>query len=257
MKKDIRLDEIVKLCKERGTIHLKDLAKELRVSDVTARRDVKLLETLNIVRRKKSIIEIIDTPHIQYPPVYDVSTELNKNKEQKIKIAKEAVKLIEPGETVIFDSGSTLIYTANALPDNLPIKAVCYGLEIANILRKKNILQLIVLGGIYHKDTDMCESLNPECELRSIRAQKALISAFGVHKTAGLTSGNFFASSIRRKFIETSEESILLADSSKLGVIEYAHFADLREITTIITDTGIDEEYKKEFQRLGIRLIIV
>lgn len=257
MKKDVRLDEIVNLCKKRGPIHLKDLANELQVSEVTARRDIKLLETLNIIKRKKSIIELIEYPYVQYPPSYDVSSELNKNKEQKIKIAKEAVKLIEPGETIIFDSGSTLIYTARALPENLPIKAICYGLEIASILKNKKILQLIVIGGIYHGDTDMFESLNPEVELRSIRAQKALISAFGVHKTAGLTSGNFFASSIRRKFIDTSEKTILLADSSKLGVIEYAHFADLGEINTIITDNGIDEEYKKEFQRLGIKIIIV
>ena len=257
MKKDARLDEIVKLCKNRGAIHLKHLAKELNVSEITVRRDIKLLETLNILKRRKSIVEINKTLHTPHPIEYDIRNELKKNRDQKIRIASEAVKLIEPGETIIFDSGSTLIYTSEALPNNLPIKTICFGLEIANILKMKSILQLIVIGGIYHREIDMFESLNPEIELKSIRAQKALISAFGVHKTAGLTSGNFFISSIRKKFIESSEKSILLVDSSKLGVIEYAHFADLEEIDTIITDTGISEEYREEFEKLGIKLIIV
>jgi len=187
---------------------------------------------------------------------YHIGNEYEKKKKQKMGIAKEAAKMIQPGETVIFDSGSTLYYMIQALPENIPIRAVCYGLQTAHLLNKRRLLQLILIGGSYQKDTDMFESFTNEEVLKSIRAQKAFISAFGIHKQAGLTSGSFFASSMRKKIISSSDKVYVLADSSKFGVIEYAHFADLPEIDTFITDSGISEEYVTLFHTMNIPIII-
>ncbi len=255
MKKDTRLDEIVKICEKSGTVTISSLARSLGVSEITIRRDLSLLENLRLVRRKKKGVSAQESQSIHDLLNYHIEEEYNKKTEQKMRIAKKAVNMIKPGETVIFDSGSTLYYLIQALPENIPIRAVCYGLQIAHMLNKKRLLQLILIGGSYQKEMDMFESFTNEEVLKSIRAQKAFISAFGIHKQAGLTSGSFFASSIRKKIISSSEKVYVLADSSKFGVIEHAHFADLHEIDTVITDSGINEEYVKLFQSMNITII--
>ncbi|MBA7556430.1 Deoxyribose operon repressor [subsurface metagenome] len=103
----------------------------------------------------------------------------------------------------------------------------------------------------------MFESFSEYDVFNNIRAQKAFISSFGIHIKAGLTSGSFFASSIRKKIISSSEKTILLAESSKFGKIEWAHFADVKEVDIIITDTGISNDYINFFNELEIPIIIV
>ncbi|MGQ9616842.1 MAG: DeoR/GlpR family DNA-binding transcription regulator, partial [Spirochaetota bacterium] len=83
------------------------------------------------------------------------------------------------------------------------------------------------------------------------------ISAFGIHLKVGLTSGSFFASLMRKRIISSSEKIILLADSSKFGKIEWAHFANIDDIDTIITDSGINNEFIEGIKETGINLIII
>lgn len=257
MKKDARLDEIMKICERAGTVSIGFLADTLNASEITIRRDLKLLENLRLVKRNRHGVTAVESKYLSDLINYNITIEYQKKVDQKKRIGKQAVSMVKPGETVIFDSGSTLYYMVESLPENIPIKAICYGLNIAGILNKKRLLQLIVIGGIYHKDTDMFESLHGDEIMKNIRAQKAFISAFGIHRQAGLTSGSFFASSIRKKIISSSEKIIVLADSSKFGVIECAHFADFNEVHTFITDTNIQEDYLNLFKKLGIPVIPV
>jgi len=257
MKKDTRLDYIVKLCKNQDNVTISYLAGKLNVSEITIRRDLKLLENLKLIKKERKRVYALESPSINHFINYNIVNEYQKAVNLKKRIGKKAASLIEPGETVFFDSGSTLFYMVKELPDSVPIKAICYGLEIAGILNNKKLIQLVVLGGIYHKETDMFESLSEEEELRNIRAQKAFISAFGIHRQAGLTSGSFFASFIRKKIIQASEKVICLADSSKFGIIECAHFAELKDIHLFITDSGIKNEYVELLKSLGIEIIVV
>jgi len=257
MKKDARLDYIVKLCKGPEKVTIPYLADMLNVSEITIRRDLKLLENLKLIKKERKKVYALESPSLNHLINYNIEKEYQRAVDLKKRIGKKAAALIEPGETVIFDSGSTLFYMVKELPDNIPIKAVCYGLDIAGILNKKRLIQLVVLGGIYHKDTDMFESLSEEEELKNIRAQKAFISAFGIHRQAGLTSGSFFASFIRKKIIQASEKIICLADSSKFGIIECAHFAEMKDIHIFITDSGIKSEYIELINALGVDIIVV
>jgi len=257
MKKNSRLDQIRKMCQKSGTVSIKYLAESLNVSEITIRRDLELLENLNLVKRERKGAIAIEPQSLNNFLYYNIENEYQKKIDQKKKIGQKAVSLIQPGETIIFDSGSTLWHTVQSLPERIPITAICYGLKIAEVLSKKYITQLILIGGIYHKDMDMFEILSEYDALKNIRAQKAFISAFGIHNNAGLTSGSFFATSIRKKIISSSEKVFILADSSKFGKIEWAHFADLNEIDLIITDKGISEEYIEKFNQLGIQVLIV
>jgi len=206
MKKDYRLDQIRKICQKSGSTNIKYLAESLNVSEITIRRDIELLEKLRIIKKEKKGIIAIESQSTNDFLHYNIKDKYLDKVEQKKKIGQKAVSMIQPGETIIFDSGSTLFYTIQALPERMPITAICYGLDIAETLNRKQITKLIVIGGIYHKETDMFESLSDHEALSNFRAQKAFVSAFGIHTQAGLTSGSFFASSIRKEIIAYSEK---------------------------------------------------
>ncbi len=256
MKKDTRLDQIVQLCEKDGSVTIGMLARRMQVSEITIRRDLKLLESLKLVRKHKRAYAVADGKHVRDASSYHIDRALQEHAESKWKIGVKAASLVQRSETVIFDCGSTLLYMAQALPEHTPIRAVCYGLEIAKALQEKRLPQLIVLGGVYHEEMDMFESFSDMEEIKHVRAQKAFLSAFGVHK-AGLTSGSFFASSIRKQIIASAEEIILLADSSKFGVLECAHFADLEAPRLYVTDSGISPEYRELLEKMNKTVLVV
>ena len=257
MRNNTRLDRIVKLCNEKGFVSIDELAQSLDVSKITIRRDIELLINLNLIQKVKHGIRPIESQKLTDLLNYDIDDACKQNITEKNDIAKKAVSLINEGEIIFFDSGSTLYYTVQSLPAKIPITAICYGLRIANVLNNKQLTNFITVGGLYHKEIDMFESLTNQNEFNSIRAQKAFISAFGVHPQAGLTSGSFFASSIRKKVISSSEKIILLADSTKFGKIEWAYFASLKEIDLIITDNGLKPQYREYLDKNEINYILV
>jgi DeoR family deoxyribose operon repressor len=255
MKRSERLDYIVKICQESGARSISDLSKLSSVSEITIRRDIALLENLKLLKREKGKAVCVNPSHGE-DSHYKIEKQYAVNREQKSSIGKKAVSLITPGETIIFDSGTTVYYMAEVLPPQLDITAICNGLNIANLLRQRQVKQLIVLGGMYNQEIDLFENIS-ECDvLRSLRAQKAFLSAFGVHEQAGVTSGSFASASMRKKIIAAAEQVILLVDSSKFGKIEWAHFVDLNQIDMIITDKGIDKKYVETLKTLEISLIV-
>lgn len=255
MKRSERLDYIVKTCQETGATGINDLSQSLQVSEITIRRDIALLENLQLVRREKGKAVCVHSPQPENSH-YKIEKQYAVNKEKKIRIGKKAVSLITPGETIIFDTGTTVYYMAQALPVGLDITAICNGLNIANVLRQKQVNKLIVLGGMYNSEIDLFENIS-ECDnLSALRARKVFFSAFGVHEQAGVTSGSFASASMRKKIISAFETVILLADSTKFGKIEWAHIADLNQIDMIITDDGIDAKYVNLLKNLEIPLII-
>jgi len=257
MKKNYRLDQIVRTCNNTGFISISKLAKLLNVSEITIRRDIDLLYNLHLIKKVKGGVQPFESPYLSDLLHYNFENELAEHTAEKKKIGQRASTFIKEGETIIFDSGSTLLYMVQSLPLRIPITAICYGFKIADELIKKKLTNLIVAGGLYRAEIDMFENISEYNIFNSIRADKAFISAFGIHLQAGLTSGSFFASSMRKKAINSSEKVILLVDSSKFGKIEWAHFANIDEIDMIITDNKIDHKYIKLINEIGIPLIIV
>jgi DeoR family deoxyribose operon repressor len=256
MKKDSRLDQIVKFCESHGFVSYRQLVDALHVSEITIRRDLELLEKLKLIKRERGGASVVKSQSIIDLVEYNEEAATAEFAEEKKRIGSAAVSLIQPGETIIFDSGSTLFQMVSQLPEKIGITAICYGLKTAFALDRKQTTQLILIGGTYHKRLDMFESIEDANSFKSIRADKAFISAFGVNKNAGLTSGSFFVSSIRKEIINAADKVFLLADSSKFGRIECAHFADLNNVDVVITDSGLNQNYINLLDDLDIKTIL-
>ncbi len=264
-KQEMRKQTIYKVVQEQNGISIKDLAEKTGVSEMTIRRDIKFLvlnEAVNLINGV--VVPIANSHGMDYidqdedaPNDYFVSLAMTKNPRSKELIAKAAAKLIEPGDIVIVDIGSTTSLIPRYIPHGLPISFFCStSTALIEAIRKK-FKRLIFSGGFYHPKTEVFES-PAVCELlKKMRATKVFVSAAGVSDDLGLTCVNDYESDIKAAAIACAQHKYLAVDSSKFGKVRENFFACLSEIDTVITDNKIPEEWIEIFNKRGIELIIV
>ena len=116
---------------------------------------------------------------------------------------------------------------------------------------------MIFAGGYYHDNSMMFESPEGVALIGRNRANKGFFAAGGVSDKLGVTNSNPYAVDIKQASLASSLEKILLVDSSKFGDIKPAHYAELTDFDSLITDDGIPDEYAELIEKLGIDLIVV
>jgi DeoR family deoxyribose operon repressor len=191
------------------------------------------------------------------PNDYFLQGQTMLHREEKTAIARKAIELLLPQETIMFDSGTTIYYLARELPDNFHLTAIAWSLNVIEELIHKPQNNILVQGGIYHPETQMFENNQGLDIIGSSRASKAFISAGGFHLNLGITCPFHYEVETKRTAIKHSMTNILLFDSSKFGKVWSAHMADISDFQIIITDSGIPPEYEEYIQNAGLELIVV
>lgn len=258
MRKQERLDYIGKQLAQSGMVSIKELAEKLNVSSMTIRRDLKKLAEEGILR----LIPGGAVLRKESSPIEDQEYTISKAQlhmtKEKIKICQKAASLIQDGDTIIIDTGSTTEHLPGFIPSNMSLTIICYCLNILlNVYKHNRNSRIVFPGGYFHENTLMFESPEGISLIRKMRANKAFISAAGVDEKLGVTCANFHEVDTKRAIIESSDTKILLVDSTKFGRVTTAYFADLKEFDIVITDSGIPERYFKFLKDLGIKCYIV
>ena len=249
-----RRKRILSLLNERSEVTVRDIARRLQVSEMTVRRDLSRMETERLLRRTHGGAVITEPGALA--DSYVLGEQTHKNARQKDSIGLKAAGLVKPEETIILDSGSTTPYIARHIDRDAPLTVICYTFKNAlEFLPRKNT-NLILLGGYYHRDSNIFHS--DECRnlLRTIRADTAFISAAGVDAKLGLTTFFYFEAEIKKALIQAAQRIILVADSSKFGKVSTTYFAELSAVHAVITDEGVSAEQRENLEKLGIELII-
>ena len=243
------------------TVLVKDIARELDVTEMTVRRDLEELRVSGIVTRSYGKASLIQTNHpLNYEyieNIYSLSSASNEMNEEKTRIAQYAVGLIQPGDVVILDNGSTTDKIADYMPSDMDLTVACYNLNILVKLPRKEQVKIIFAGGYFHPSDQMFESPENIAFLRNIRANKLFLSASGIHERLGLTCAHSFEVAVKQAVLQSALTKILVADSSKFGAIRTVFFAQMDEVDMIITDTGLSDDWVKIIQDRDIRLVLV
>lgn len=260
-KKETRLNNLISIIKDNNGSSIKNLAKELDVSEMTIRRDIRILEEKNILEIFHG--SVVYNPKMDNPTVknseidYDLHSNSLIMESEKNAIGKRAVELIENDDIIIIDTGTTTEKLSQNIGEDLRCTALIFtSNNLLHLMFKKNI-DILFSGGIMHKDTGMFESAEGLSLIDNTRATKVFLSAAGVHEKLGITCANSYEIETKKKIINNSLEVILLVDSSKFNMVKSAHFCDLAQIDTIITDSGISESWKNIIKENNIRLIEV
>ncbi|WP_294395448.1 DeoR/GlpR family DNA-binding transcription regulator [uncultured Clostridium sp.] len=256
-KKLQRTNKIINILKEKNGATVKELALTLGVSEMTIRRDLEVLKSNNIINNvygaaiynPSNCIEKLES-------FYNIENELIKHENEKIKIGRLAASLINEDDIIIIDTGTTTEKLAEFINDNKNISVLIYNTNILMALSKKKNIKLIFSGGYFHPNTMMFESPEGISLIEKTRATKVFVSAAGVHENLGVTCSNNYEVLTKQAIIKSSLEKILLIDSQKFGVVKSSYFAELTDFDTIITDSGISEEWKNTINDLGIKLLI-
>lgn len=255
-KRKLRQKELMNILYSKGMLPIKTLSGMLGVSEMTIRRDLAALQNQSYHDAASSLKNTADNNQF-VPPEYNLLDELKKSEEQKERIGAFAASLIEKNDVIIIDTGSTTSRLLPYMPTAYDLTVLCYNTNILFHLINKADIKILFCGGVYHKNTEMFEGPESIQFIKRTRANKVFLSAAGVHRELGITCANNHEVETKHAIIDSSLEKILMADSNKFGKVHSSYFCELSDITTIITDTLLSEEWQEYILSLGITLHLV
>jgi len=227
----------------------------MQVSQMTIRRDLDVLERQGIIKRTHGGAVLLD-PNTSTDYTYILGEQKTRNTYEKNLIGLKAASLVQPNDIIFLDSGTTTPFIANNMKPDLPITVICYTLTNALEFYQRSNANLILFGGLFHRDSNIFYSAGSNAIIRNTRADKAFISTGGFDPEMGLTTFFDYEAIIKREMIRSAKRIILVADSTKFGKISVNHFAELEDIDTVITDNGISNDYRQILMDRGVELII-
>jgi DeoR family transcriptional regulator of aga operon len=241
-----------KLQKE-GYISVVDLCKELDVSSVTIRKDLKLLEDKNLLFRTHGGA----TRNNPYTADRPVNEKEKLQASEKMKIGAVASQSIEPNDSIIIASGTTMLALAKNIQPKENLTVITAALNVATELVKHPQVEILQLGGIMRKSSSSVTGPYAESILNDFFCSKLFLGVDGIDIEFGLTTTSAMEASLNRKMIAVSQKVIVLSDSTKFGRRGFGRICGLEEINQIITDSGIPDHYVKHLEGIGIEVTIV
>ena len=241
-----RLTELVRV---RGFASLPDLADELAVSESTVRRDLDYLEEIGVAQRTHGgVFYTGPSPKLAH---FDQRQSMNWDKKRRI--AAAAARLIDDNDTILLDGGSTTYELAQLLVGR-PLQVVTNSLPVANLFTSSDA-DLVLLGGYVHSRTGV--SLGPYANqmLAGLNVRRAVISVAGMNER-GLYNSNLLLVETERAMMQSAEEVIVVADSTKFGHTSLAHLCPLDEIDCLVTDAEIAQEWQTRLTDAGVRIVL-
>ena len=253
-----RIEKIIDLLKVHNGASIRELSETLNVSLMTVRRDLTDLANDSVVKLIFGGV-ILNPERVASDPAeeYLLQVEKEKHAEEKDRIGEKAASLVEPGDVIIVDSGTTSEALIRHLPNDRPITVLCYSSNVLELILRKRNCTPIFAGGYFHENTMMFESPEGVELIKKNRANKAFIAASGVSDKLGVTCAKAYETSTKSTAIKSSLKNILMVDSSKFDAVKAAHFADLANFDIVISDPGIPERYRNLLEELKIALLVV
>ncbi|CAM3648450.1 DeoR/GlpR family DNA-binding transcription regulator [Cytobacillus oceanisediminis] len=230
---------ILQLIKEKGVVKIQDLVDLTETSESTIRRDLTQLEEGKYLKRIHGGAARLQGK-LQEPSMTEKSS---KNLQQKRQIAKYAAGLVEEGDSIYLDAGSTVTEIIPFLPSK-EIVVVTNGLMHINALLERNI-KTFIIGGFAKEQTKAIIGRGAMASLEHYRFDKCFMGVNGIHPQFGYTTPDQDEAMIKQMAISLSREAFILADDTKFSEIAFAKIADLHT-ATIITN-GLDEEHQEPY----------
>ncbi|MFB4212082.1 DeoR/GlpR family DNA-binding transcription regulator [Shouchella sp. JSM 1781072] len=253
-----RRDSIMTALKDKKRITVKELSTELKVSEATLRADLNELEKLGKLERTHGGAILLE----DLPPVSEVETSFTyrqaQNTVEKTLLAQEASKFLSDGDCILLDASSTALELAKILNNmSLRLTVVTSGIYTALELRDHDSITVILLGGVLRKNSSSLEGVLGISILDQINVDYFFTSANGFSLHAGLTDFNVYEVELKKKMVEKVHKVVALIDATKIGKTSISTFAEIRNISSIITNKDITGELKTVLEREKVDIINV
>lgn len=249
--------DIRNLIQQEKTVSVEKIAKLFNISSITVRRDLEKLQDRGLISKVHGGAIVRDS--LAPEPVF--KERINLYRDEKNRIAAEAAKRINDGDSIIIESGSTCQGLVKNLINKNKLKIATAGISVAgellNLLNIKNDFEISVCGGILRAGSSIYVGPHAVSFFNSINVDKSFIGAVAISVAKGLSTATQFDAELSKAIINSSREVILLADSSKFETQSYINFMPLTQIDEIITDKALDIKIVEKIKKSGVKLTLV
>jgi DeoR/GlpR family transcriptional regulator of sugar metabolism len=235
---------------EHRAARVSTLAEQLGVSEVTIRRDLEELERRGLLERTHGGA-IVAQRLAHESPYHEAAS---RHSLEKQRIAAAAARLAADGDTVFLNGGTTTLEVVRHLGPKVRVVTNHVG---AAMEAGERGAELVLVGGEYRVASNSCVGELATRTLRGIFATRAFIGVEGFSLRSGLTTPAIAEAEVARVMIEqTRGQVVIVADSSKVGVVADFSIAPIGAASILVTDAGLDDEYRVELTALGVQVVV-
>ena len=252
MKLTGRRQGIMDVMVEEGAATIDDLSTRFGVSKMTIHRDLDELEGGGLLRRVRGGASIRSSAQFES----DFRYRQTLAAAEKDRIAAAAARMIEPGQTVMVDDGSTTGSVARHLAEYHPLTVISNNLTVINELAGASGIELIALGGQYSKKFHGFFGIACEEAVRSLRVDVVFLSSSAIHGASAFHQNQEVVKS-KRLMIAAAERRYLLVDHSKFGRSALHFLTELATFDSVLTGRAPGESHRAALDAAGVRLSIV
>ena len=250
-----RRQRIADFLHQHGAVTLQQLADSLRVSISTLRRDLDALAAEGVVERTHGGAILKHQQYSTFEPAFNAAVELSPR--EKFLIGQAAAESLVPGQSVIFDSGSTVLEAAKAVVNRkIGIVAVTNDIEIAQVLNSSPLNQVYVFGGHLRPGSNTLVGEQLQTAAKAICAD---VLFFGAHAVTDnvISETSPEVAAVKRALMKSANSCRLLVDSSKFRPRVFMTVCNAMDIAEVITDDGAPSEELERIRSAGVKLSVV
>jgi len=244
---------ILTMIEQNGSVKISELANELGLSEMTIRRDLTELERRNLLRRIHGGA-VSGLGRSYEPPLVVRSTRAMAAKKA---IGKYAASLVDEGDCIAVDVGTTTNEMAACLKAKRNITVVTPGLQIANILSKEANMQIILTGGILRQSEGSLNGELAQSAFHKLYVDKLFLGVGCVSAEAGLTEYTWDGTLVKQAMMSSAKEVIVLADSTKFNKTAFVLIGGFYQFHQLITDKEPTGDLKEKLEQANITVTVV
>ncbi len=241
---------IIQLLQKESAVRTTELASRLGVTDETIRRDLDTLHTKGDVVRTHGGATLPNHPYLSR--TLDERSLLEP--EKKKAIAEEAVKLIQPHDILFLDASSTVQALVKVMP-HVELTVITNAHDVITMLSMEPFIKVIGTGGIYDPHSRSYYGPAVGDAVSRYNISKMFFSCNGVDPQKGISESSEEQGRCKEKVMESAEQIIVLADSTKLDVRSKYFFCDLKQVDTLVTDNQANSAFLKQFKNQKLDVI--
>lgn len=247
MLKEERLSFITRQLETNESVKLETLSKALQVSEDTIRRDIETLA------RNGKVIKVRGGAIPHSPNPYNFKDRINKSVNEKLNIAKKALGLIQPGNTILLDGGTTNYALAGLL--NIPLTVITNNIPIAALLGDRKDIEVIVTGGRIFPASLVTTGNHAIKMLEQLHVDVYFLGVCSLHHEIGASSIDYPESELKRAMVNCADKIVALSEHDKLGTAETYKICPIEKIDVIVSDVDPESDVFDVFRKKNIHVI--
>jgi DeoR family transcriptional regulator of aga operon len=250
---DERRQHILELIQHQGRALVSDLSEQLNISQITIRKDLDYLQSKGVIQRSHGGALRVQSSALIDPTLQEKQ---KHNFREKERIAAAATKMVEEGQCVILDSGTTTTAVAERLKRFKQLTVITNAVNIAAELAGTDF-EVILVGGTLRKNSFSLVGPLAEDNLEEMHADILFLGVDGFDLEVGITTPNFLESRVNRAMVKATRQVVAVCDSSKFNRRSLSRIAPPGAIHHVITDQNLPKDIQEALRAMGIALTLV